>query len=63
MLLPEEYSSWLPQSEPQQKHNYYMKNDVFWEVTPVALVRTDVSKELRSSIIRVTKVGELRTYL
>jgi hypothetical protein len=26
----------------------------------VALVRTDVSKELNASIIRVTKIGELR---
>jgi hypothetical protein len=29
----------------------------------VALVRTDVSEELRASIIRVTKVGELGTML
>jgi hypothetical protein len=30
---------------------------------PVALVRTDVSEELRSSIIRFTKIGELGTTL
>jgi hypothetical protein len=29
----------------------------------VALVRTDVSKELSASIIRVTRIGELRTTL
>jgi hypothetical protein len=29
----------------------------------VALVRTDVSEELSSSIIRVTKIGELETML
>jgi hypothetical protein len=27
----------------------------------VALVRTDVSEELRASIIRVTRIGELGT--
>jgi hypothetical protein len=29
----------------------------------VALVRTDVSEELRASIIRVTRIGELGTIL
>jgi hypothetical protein len=29
----------------------------------VAHLRTDVSEELRSSIIRVTRIGELRTKL
>jgi DNA-binding TFAR19-related protein (PDSD5 family) len=29
----------------------------------VALVRTDVSEELNASIIRVTRIGELRTTL
>jgi hypothetical protein len=29
----------------------------------VALVRTDVSEELRSSIIRATRIGELGTTL
>jgi hypothetical protein len=29
----------------------------------VALVRTDVSEKLRASIIRVTRLGELRTTL
>jgi hypothetical protein len=32
-----------------------MKNGVFWDVTPVALVITDVSEELSVSFIRVTK--------
>jgi hypothetical protein len=38
-----------------------MKNGVFWDVTPVALVRTDVSEELSASFIRVTRIGELET--
>jgi hypothetical protein len=32
-----------------------MKNGVFWVVTRVALVRTDVSEEPGASFIRVTK--------
>jgi hypothetical protein len=39
-----------------------MKNGVFWDVSRVALVGTDVvSEELSSSIIRVTRIGELGT--
>jgi hypothetical protein len=37
----------------------FIKNGVFWDVTPCALVRTDVSEELRASFIRVTRIGEL----
>jgi hypothetical protein len=40
-----------------------MKNGVFWDVTPVALVRTDDSEEFSASIIRVTRIGELGTML
>jgi hypothetical protein len=40
-----------------------MKNGVFWDVTPVALVRTNVSEELSASIIRVKKIDELGTML
>jgi hypothetical protein len=40
-----------------------MKNVVFWDVPPVALVRTDVSEELCVSIIGVTRMGELGTTL
>jgi hypothetical protein len=40
-----------------------MKNGVFWNVTLVALVRTDVSKELSASFIRATRTGELVTTL
>jgi hypothetical protein len=36
-----------------------MKNGVFWDVTPYALVRTEVSEELSASFIRVTRIGEL----
>jgi hypothetical protein len=32
-------------------------------VCRVALIRTDVSEELRASIIRVTRIGELGTTL
>jgi hypothetical protein len=36
-----------------------MKNTVFWVVSRVALVRTNVSEELRASIIKATRIGEL----
>jgi hypothetical protein len=36
-----------------------MKNVVFCDVTAVALVRIDVSEELSTSVIRVTRFGEL----
>jgi hypothetical protein len=36
-----------------------VKNAVFWDVTPVALVRTDVSEERIASIIMVIRIGEL----
>jgi hypothetical protein len=38
-----------------------LKNDVFWDVRPVALVRTDVLEELSASFIRVTRIDELGT--
>jgi hypothetical protein len=40
-----------------------VKNGVFWDISRVALVRTDVSKELSASFIRVTRIGELGTTL
>jgi hypothetical protein len=40
-----------------------VKNGVFWDVTPVALLRTDVSEEPSASFIRVTRIGELGTTL
>jgi hypothetical protein len=40
-----------------------MKNSVFGMLCRVALVKTDVSEELSVSIIRVTRIGELRTTL
>jgi hypothetical protein len=40
-----------------------MKNAVFWDVTPVALVRTDVSEERMAAIIRVKRIGEVETTL
>jgi hypothetical protein len=40
-----------------------MKNGVFWNVTPCALVRTDVSEELSASFIKVKRIGELGTTL
>jgi ADP-ribosylglycohydrolase len=33
-----------------------MKNAIFLDVTPVALVRTDVLEELSASIIMVTRI-------
>jgi hypothetical protein len=35
-----------------------LQNGVFWDVTPCALVRTDVSEELSASFIRVTRIGD-----
>jgi hypothetical protein len=40
-----------------------MKSGVFWDVTRVALLRTDVSEELSASFIRVTRIVELGTTL
>jgi hypothetical protein len=40
-----------------------MKNGVFWHVSRVLLVRTDVSEELIASFIRETRIGELGTTL
>jgi hypothetical protein len=40
-----------------------MKNVVFWDLTPATHVRTDVSEEFSTSIIRVTRIGELGTTL
>jgi hypothetical protein len=36
-----------------------MKNAVFWDVTPLALVKTDVSEDRIASIIKVTRINEL----
>jgi hypothetical protein len=36
-----------------------MKNVVFWDVSRVALVRTDISEERSASIIRVTRISGL----
>jgi hypothetical protein len=40
-----------------------LKNGVFWDVTRVALVGTDVSEEFSTSISRVTRIGDLGTTL
>jgi hypothetical protein len=40
-----------------------MKNDVFWVLRRVALVRTDVSEEHIASISRVTRISELEATL
>jgi hypothetical protein len=37
----------------------FKMNDVFWDITPCAFVRTNVSDELSASLIRVTRIGEL----
>jgi hypothetical protein len=36
-----------------------MKNAVFWDMTPVALVRIDISADLIVSIIKVKRISEL----
>jgi hypothetical protein len=38
-----------------------MKNTVVWDITPVALVRTDVSEDRIASITRVERIRELGT--
>jgi hypothetical protein len=43
--------------------NIVLKNGVVWDVTLLVLVRTDVSEELSTSIIRVARFGELGTTL
>jgi hypothetical protein len=40
-----------------------MKNVVFWDLVPVAFVRTDDSEELSAAIIRVIRMGKLGTTL
>jgi hypothetical protein len=40
-----------------------LKNGVFWMLRHVALERTDVSEELSTSFIRVTRIGEVGTTL
>jgi hypothetical protein len=39
-----------------------MKNAVFWDVSRVSLVRTEISKELIASIIRTKIISELEKY-
>jgi hypothetical protein len=40
-----------------------MKNGVFWDDTRIALVRSDISEDCITSIIRVKRIGELGTTL
>jgi hypothetical protein len=40
-----------------------MKNGVFWDITPCGSGKTDVSVEHITSIIRMTRIGELGTTL
>jgi hypothetical protein len=40
-----------------------MKNDVFWDVDAVSLVRIDVSEESIDSIMRMERISELLTTL
>jgi hypothetical protein len=40
-----------------------MKNVVFWDIRPAAIVRTEVSEELSTCIFRVTKIVKLGTTL
>jgi hypothetical protein len=45
----------------EHEGRFPLKNGFFWDVSRVALVRTDVSDEPSASFIRVTKIGELGT--
>jgi hypothetical protein len=36
-----------------------MKSTIFWDIMPVAVVRTDVLEECIASIMRVARIGEL----
>jgi hypothetical protein len=38
-----------------------MKNAILWDVTPLALIRTDVLEECIASIIRVKRIRKLGT--
>jgi hypothetical protein len=38
-----------------------MKNAVLWDLTPGALVKTDVSEDIVASIIRMERTSELGT--
>jgi hypothetical protein len=40
-----------------------LKNALFWDVTSLDLLRTEVSEERSAYIIRVTRIGELGTTL
>jgi hypothetical protein len=40
-----------------------MKNVIFWDLMPWALVRTNVSEERIASIIKVERISELGTTL
>jgi hypothetical protein len=48
---------------PQVKVVIFMKNPVFWIITPCGSCKNDDSEERIASIIRVTRIGELGTTL
>jgi hypothetical protein len=54
-----------PQSGRRNMQNIstLKKNAVFWVVSPCGTCKTDLPEEPRASIIRVTRIGELRTML
>jgi hypothetical protein len=54
---------WYTGVAPIAGHVYLLKFGVFWDVMRVAIVRTDVSEELSTSIIRMTRIVELGTKL
>jgi hypothetical protein len=41
------------------KKSYSLQNAAFWDIMPCAFVRTDVSEERISSIIRAKRISEL----
>jgi hypothetical protein len=53
----------MESDSPSHGLDYDMKNDVFWDVRRVALVRTNVSEELSASIFKVKRIGDRGTKL
>jgi hypothetical protein len=60
LIYFENYLYFAYLSEPTQIE-LNVNNGIFWDVKPCGSCKTHVSEELSSSIIRVTRIGELGT--